>query len=181
MSAAEPSAWRFHTARLSHVTGHVSWWVFVVARLMSDLGLMVGGMPRRYADYTADSIFGSGLGQTDYGWTAYVPLTDQPTSPPTDYFSTANIIATVTVVAVAVTVIAAVAEAIAAGRWPAGVLTILAPIAGAAIVLTALYARTGLAGDLQLNLVTVFVLVLLGVMVREVWSRVWAPRLLPHA
>lgn len=65
----------------ARVTGHVSWWVFVVARLMSELGLtMGGGLPRRYADYGEGSIFGTGRGHGDFGWTAYEPLTDRPPS-----------------------------------------------------------------------------------------------------
>ncbi|MGB3324312.1 MAG: hypothetical protein WBB05_17055, partial [Mycolicibacterium fortuitum] len=57
--------------------------------------------------------------------------------------------------------------------------TVLAPVIGAAIILTALHERSGYLGGgrLELPLFVVFVLVLLGVAVREVWSRVLEPRL----
>lgn len=140
---------------------------------------MGGGMPRRYADYSADSIFGSGLGQADYGWTAYEPLTDRPPSALADPFYSANIIVTVSVAALAVTVIAALVEAVLGRRWLSGAGTVLAPIIGAAIILTALYERAGFLGGGQLDLppLLVFLLVLLGVAAREVWSRALAPRL----
>ncbi|MGV0773210.1 hypothetical protein [Mycobacterium syngnathidarum] len=181
MSAAEPSTRRPLTARISRITGHVSWWVFVVARLMSELGLTVGGgMPRRYADFTGDSLFGSGLGHDDYGWTAYTPLTDRPPSAPADPFFTANLIAAVAVIALAVTVVAALVEAVVERRWLVGAGTVLAPILGAAIILTALYERAGFLGGAHFDLspLLVFLLVLLGVAVREVWSRALAPWLL---
>jgi hypothetical protein len=133
------------------------------------------GLPRRYADYD-DSIFGVGLGHTDFGWTAYEPLTNHPPSALNDGFFIVNVIASVAVVALAVTVIAAVVEAVSVARWPAGIATILTPIAGAALILCALYYGTGFGGGLRLNLLIVFALVLLGIAIREVWSRVWAPR-----
>ncbi|OBB88036.1 hypothetical protein A5779_32355 [Mycolicibacterium peregrinum] len=171
---------RLRRVGVARVVGHVSWWIFVVARLMSELGLtMGGGMPRRYADYSADSIFGSGLGQADYGWTAYEPLTDRPPSALADPFYSANIIVTVSVAALAVTVIAALVEAVLGRRWLSGAGTVLAPIIGAAIILTALYERAGFLGGGQLDLppLLVFLLVLLGIATREVWSRALAPRL----
>jgi heme/copper-type cytochrome/quinol oxidase subunit 1 len=116
------------------------------------------------------------LGHNDFGWTAYEPLTNHPSSPLNDVFFTSNVIASVAVVALAITAIAAVVEAISVARWPAGIATILAPITGAAVILTALYYGTGFGGGLRLNLLIVFALVLLGVAIREVWSRVLAPR-----
>jgi hypothetical protein len=162
----------------------VSWWVFVVAQPMSDLGLMVGGgIPSRYADYSNEFVFGSGVGQADFGWTAYTPLTDQ--SPPAlaDPFYAANVIATVAVVALVMTVIAALVEAVLGRRWLIGVGTVLAPVVGAAIILTVLYERAGFLGGGRFTLppLLVFVFVLLGVAVREVWSRVLAPRLVLHS
>ncbi|WP_135453505.1 hypothetical protein [Mycobacterium sp. DL99] len=173
MSLVELTGRRYLVARVARVTGDVSWWIFVVARLMTEMTSF--GMPRRYADYD-ESTFGVGLGQSDFGWTAYEPLTDQPPSTLTDPFYSANIIATVAAAALAVTVIAAVVEAVAVGRWPAGIATVVTPIFGSALILTALHYRSGFAGELQLNLTAVFVLVLIGVAVREVWSRGFAPR-----
>lgn len=179
MSRVELSGGSLLTSRIAQVTGHVSWWVFVVGRLMSELGLtMGGGMPRRYADYSADSIFGSGLGQADSGWTAYEPLTNQPPGL-SDPFYAANIISTVAVAALVVTVIAAMVEAALGRRWLIGAGTVLAPVIGAAIILSALYERAGFlgGGDLELPPLLVFLLVLLGVAIREVWSRVLQPRI----
>ncbi|OBB10314.1 hypothetical protein A5761_28020 [Mycolicibacterium setense] len=166
MSHVELTGKRFTTARVARATGATSWWVFVVARLMAEMNSF--GLPRRYADYGSESIFGVGLGHSDSGWTAYEPLTD--------FFYSVNLVSSVAVFSLAVTVIAAVVEAVAVGRWSAGVATILTPIAGAGIILTALYYRSGFADGLQLNLTVVFALVLLGVAIREVWSRAWAPR-----
>ncbi|QRY48481.1 hypothetical protein JVX93_07700 [Mycolicibacterium boenickei] len=172
MSLVELPGRRFVTARAARIVGDSSWWVFVVARLMAEMNSF--GLPRRYADYD-ESIFGVGLGRSDFGWTAYEPLTDQP-SPITDFFYSLNLVSSVTVVALAVTVIAAVVEAFAVSRWPAGVATILTPVAGAGVILAALFYRSGFAGGLQLNLGVVLALVLLGVAIRETWSRAWAPR-----
>lgn len=178
MSRVELPGKRFATARISHVTGDVAWWVFIVGRLMSELAWGFGGLPRRYADYGGDSLFGAGLGRGDYGWTAYEPLTDKPPSVLTDTMLNANIVSVIAVVALAVTVIAAVVEAVAHRRWRTGVLTVVAPVVGAAIILAVLYERDGYlgGGGLDLPLLVVFALVLLGVGVREMWSRVWAPR-----
>lgn len=170
MSLVELASGRYLIARVARVTGDVLWWVFVVARLISEMTSF--GLPRRYADYD-ESIFGVGLGQGDFGWTAYEPLTDQPPSALADPFYSANIIATVAAVALAVSVLAAVVEAVAVRRWLAGLATILTPVVGAGVILAALYYRSGVA----LNLVAVLVLVLFGVGVREVWSRAWAPGL----
>jgi heme/copper-type cytochrome/quinol oxidase subunit 1 len=169
MNRVELLGRRFVTARIAHVTGAVSWWVFVVARLMTEMNsaALNSGLPRRYADYD-ESIFGVGLGHNDFGWTAYQPLND--------VFFIVNVIASIAVAALAITAIAAVVEAISVARWPTGIATILAPITGAAIILTALYYGTGFGGCLRLNLLIVFALVLLGVAIREVWSRVGAPR-----
>ncbi|WP_285034588.1 hypothetical protein [Mycolicibacterium sp. lyk4-40-TYG-92] len=177
MSRVELLGRRFVTARIAQVTGAVSWWVFVVARLMTEMNsaALNSGLPRRYADYDG-SIFGVGLGHKDFGWTAYEPLTNHPPSPLNDVFFVANVIASVAVVALVITAIAAVVEAVSVARWPAGIATILAPITGAAVILTALHYGTGFGSGLQLNLLIVFALVLLGVAIREVWSRVWAPR-----
>lgn len=162
------------TARVAHVTGDIAWWVFVVGRLMSELAFPSFGMPRRYADYD-ESLFGTGLGNADdEGWSAYVPLTDQPPSMLTDTLVNANVVAASATGALAVTLIAATTEAVARGRWRTGVGTVVAPLVGAFVILFALYERDGILGGgrLDLPLVGVFVLVLLGVAVREVWSRV---------
>ncbi|MGV0771775.1 hypothetical protein [Mycobacterium syngnathidarum] len=174
MSLVELPGKRFTTARIACGVGHVSWWVFVIGGLTAEMNSF--GLTRRYTDCSSESIFGVGLGQSDVGWVACEPLTDQPPSPMTDFFSSVNAVASVAAAAVAVTVIAAVVEAFAVSRWPAGVATILTPIFGSALILITLHYRHAAAGGPELNIIAVFVLVLLGVAVREMWSRVWAPR-----
>lgn len=92
----------------------------------------------------------------------------------------ANVLSAITVAALAVTLIAAVVEAVVGRQWLAEVGTVLAPVVGAAIILTALYERAGHlgGGSLALPLLVVFALVLLGVAIREVWSRVLQPRVI---
>lgn len=47
MTPTELTRARRHTARIAHVTGDIAWWVFVVARLMTDM--TTSGLPRRDA------------------------------------------------------------------------------------------------------------------------------------
>lgn len=149
--------------------------MFVIARLMADMNSSYG-MPRRYADYTS-ARFTTVFNHADRGWTAYMPLTDHLPTGLHDGFLAADIISACAVGALAVVMIAAVVEAIAVGRWPAGMGTIAAPVIGAAIILTALYERAGNPfGGLHLNPVVVFLLVLIGVALREVCSRGRTPR-----
>ncbi len=154
-------------AVIAHGVGAVSWWVFVLARLMVEVNSF--GVPRRYvADYAQFSIFGVGLGDTDVGWTAYAPLGEPVV--PINPFHDMNVLSGIALTALAVTVIAAVVEAVVVRRWPAALLTVVTPIIGAAIILTALnYGTYG--SSVQLSATVVFMLVLLGVAVREVWSR----------
>lgn len=174
MGLVERGGRRHCAAAIAHGAGAVSWWVFVVARLMIEVNSF--GVPRRYATGCADvSIFGVDLGRNDTGWAIFSPLADPivPISP----FDDMNLLAGSTLTALAMTEISAVIEAVAVRRWPAGVLTIVTPIIGAAIILCTLdYSVYG--STPQLNATVVFMLVLLGVAVREVWSRVWAPRAL---
>lgn len=174
MSLVELTGRRYLVARVARAAGGGAWLVFVVGVLMAEMNSF--GLPRRYADYSSESIFGVGLGHSDFGWVGYEPLTDEPPSPVTDFFYSANLVASVAAVALAVTVIAAVVEAVTMGRWPAGIATIVTPVFGAALILTALHYRSGSVDGLQLNLILVFALVLIGVAARELWSRVFAPR-----
>lgn len=106
MSRVELHGRRFVTARTARLTEAASWG-FVVTRLMAEMNsaALNFGLPRRYADYDA-SIFGVGLGHNDFGWTAYEPLTNHPASPLNDVFFIANVMASVSVVTLAITAIA---------------------------------------------------------------------------
>lgn len=143
--------------------GHVGWWIFVVAQLMSSVPGF-GGMPSRY------------------GWTSYTPLTDAGTgwadSTPFDSgFSDANVLSTVAVVALIVTIVAALGEAISYRRWTfGGLVTVAAPVVGGALVMAGIGAQHGeLWSGVYLRPMLAALIVLLGVAIREVWSRRLAP------
>jgi hypothetical protein len=145
--------------------GDAAWWVFVVARLMSQFGLMLMGVPSRYT-----GLLGSGG-----GWTSYTPITDRPASLWNDGLYEANALTVIALAGLAVTVVAAVVLAIHSRRWIAGIVTVAAPVIGAAIILFALEQRAGdLGGNMDLPLLVVFVLVLLGVAVRAYGGRALA-------
>lgn len=152
--------------QITKATGRAAWWVFVVARLMSELGLALPSAPRRYADY-----LGGGS-----GWTAYSPLpyADDGWHDP---FAQANVLTTVWLVALLVTVVAAVAQATLARRLWRGVATVAAPVLGGLIILWSLAHRDGYlgVGGPQLPTLAVFVLVLIGIAVRELGSRLDVP------
>lgn len=140
---------------ITRVVGHASWWIFVVtalSRVLPESG------SRRYADYVEmDASFVGG-------------------STISDGFGEQNALATAAMIAVAVTVIAGVVEAFLSRKWPAGTLTILTPIVGGALVWVAVEARSGdVWHDVFLRPSLVVAMVLLGVAIREVWSRGFAP------
>lgn len=147
-------------ARITRIVGHATWWLFVVAQVMKDAPAATG-LPSRYRAYTP---------LTDAGWTAYTPLTS-----PGD-FTDVNALATVSIVAILVCVIAATVEAIVARRWLSGALTVLAPIVGATLVVVGVEAQYGgVWNHVWLRPTLAAALVLLGVAVREIWARGFAP------
>lgn len=152
-----------HVMRIAAVTGHVAWWVFVVARLMSELGMSIPGGSSRYWTMVT----------SDPGWTAYTPLTDA-NGAWRDPFAEANVLTTVWLAALVVTVVAAVVQAALVRRLWRGLAAVAAPVIGGAIILWALAHRDGYLGvsGPQLPILVVFVLVLVGVAVRELGSRV---------
>ncbi|MEZ0363701.1 hypothetical protein ACAG26_08355 [Mycobacterium sp. pUA109] len=132
--------------RVSRVLGHVGWWVFIVGRLLGELPAGAV-LPRRYADPA-----------------------------PADGFCVANVLVAAAWIALVIVVIAAIVDAVLLRRWWFGLATAAAPFLGAVIVLFALHERAGSAGgSLQLGSITTAVLVLLGIAVREVWSRSVVP------
>lgn len=148
--------------RVGRIIGHVAWWIFVVTRTVGGVSGSAG-LPRRYTSYIP-------LTSTDDGWSAYMPTA------PMDGFTDANILATLSMIALAVTILAAVAEAITYRSWLASSLTIAAPVVGAALVMLAIDAQDGLVWDgVYLRPVLVASLIMLGVAVREIWSRGFAP------
>lgn len=156
-----PTTWR--------AVGHIAWWIFVVAQLMAS-GPGFGGLPGRYAPYLPNS-----------GWTAYTPLTDAGTGwatsgPFTAGFTDANVLATTAAVALLVTIVAAFGEAVTYRSWATGGLTVAAPVIGGALVFVAIAAQRGdIWGGVYLRPMLAALIVLLGVAIREVWSRGFAP------
>ncbi|MBM7369463.1 hypothetical protein [Gordonia hydrophobica] len=141
--------------------GHVCWWIFVVTRILPE-NPATGGMPRRYADYLP-------LTRGDHGWTAYSPLASPG-------FVDLNILATASLIAFVVTVGAALVEAVLCRRWVPGILTVVAPVVGGAIVAVGSAARYGGVWDgVWLRPALAAGIVLIGVAVREVWARGRAP------
>ncbi|MGW4530460.1 hypothetical protein ACWEOI_05880 [Nocardia sp. NPDC004340] len=128
-----------------HITGHVCWWVFVVATLWpagADFSWTGDAdMPRRYADYI-----------------------------PSDGFCTASPIA---VIAFLVLIIAAAVEAAAVGRLLPGLMTVGTPFV-AAIVLWSVN-PTGCGGHGTSAVLPALPTVLLAIALREIWARAFAP------
>lgn len=165
------------TARSAHVTGDVAWWVFVVARLMVEIDSY--GLSGRYGDYSR-SLFTTVFDVPGRGWTSYTPQTGRLPPGLHDSVLAGDVISACAIGALAVVITTAVIEAIAVGHWRAGIGSIAAPIAGAAVILFALHERTGgFVGGQQLNTFIAFVLVLVGVAIRQVWSQALAPRWSP--
>ncbi|UQE73559.1 hypothetical protein MYK68_12445 [Gordonia sp. PP30] len=101
---------RDRARRASRITGHIAWWVYVIAAVF---GLCIADrygstMPRRYADYLT----------TDIGWTAYTPLEDF--TPSGAGSSSTAFFGGLALVAGAVVLVAAVAEAAWADGGEAG-------------------------------------------------------------
>ncbi|MFT4200486.1 hypothetical protein [Gordonia sp. (in: high G+C Gram-positive bacteria)] len=97
---------------------------------------------------------------------------------PDDGFDEGNTFAMLMLAAALVVLMAAVAEAILGKRWEPGLLTIGAPIVGGALITVV---ALGGIGDARFSLWLLFALTLLGVAIREVWSRALAPTRLESA
>ncbi|ALG85009.1 hypothetical protein [Gordonia phthalatica] len=147
--------------RIARVVGHTAWWLFVVTQVMKDAPAATG-LPSRYRAYTP---------LTDAGWTAYTPLTSSSSD-----FTDVNALATVSIVAILACVVAAVVEAFVDRRWLTGLFTVAAPIVGGALVVVGVESQYGgVWSDIWLRPMLAAGLVLLGVAVREIWARGFAP------
>ncbi|OHU94627.1 hypothetical protein [Mycobacterium talmoniae] len=136
--------------QVSRALGDVGWWVFIVGLLLGEPSAGAP-LPRRYAD------------------------------PAPGGFYIANAVTAAAWLALVTVVIAAVVNAVLLRRWWFGVATAAAPILGAAIVLFALHERAGsVGGSLQLGPLPAALLVLVGIAVREVWSRAVVPSVDTH-
>ncbi|MCV7250149.1 hypothetical protein H7J07_18315 [Mycobacterium koreense] len=136
---------------ISRVLGHIGWWVFVVGRLLAETAAG-SGLPRRYADAL-------------------------PAGPP---LSAATLLAGAALLALGVTVVAAIIDAVALDRRWLGAATVGAPILGAVLVLVALRGATSTPGTTSTaGWLGAAAGIGLGIALREGWSRAVVPALSP--
>jgi hypothetical protein len=155
---------------LARITGHVGWWVFAVGTLFAG-GITWLGVDQDY--------YQQFLPPSD-GWTAYTPLTEGSVEG-AGYIGVDVLYSydrwthgeTMSAVAFAVVLIAAVTEAFSARRLWKGVATVAAPCVALALLLIA---TPGTIDDSGLELGAAVALVLAAVAVREIWARGFAPR-----
>ncbi|MYR08552.1 hypothetical protein GTV32_20565 [Gordonia sp. SID5947] len=156
--------------RSARITGHVGWWVFVVATLFA------GGITWWESNSRIAASFAH-----DGEWTAYTPLTSidaqvvgiawQPMY--THWWQDPSWYA---LAAFVVVVIAALVDAATARRLVPGVITVAVPF----VALGLFYLATpGTIDGVELRTVLSMLLVLVGVGIREVWMRVGAPAIPP--
>lgn len=143
--------------------GTASWWVFVVARLVGEMGEPVAGTSRDFVGFL----------RVGGGWTAYTPLTDAVATRNVDT-AAPNALMLISLIALAVTVAAGVVQAVLSRRLLVGVIAVAAPVVGGVLVLWALYHRTGAAGAVQLSSLSVFALILTAVAVRGLGTQLGA-------
>lgn len=151
---------RIQISRSAQITGHVAWWIFIVATLFA------GGIT--WLGQGGEGMFS----RRTFGWTAYTPLTDTTvgianfTAPtPYEWWTEPEVFSAI---AFAVVLIAAAAEAVAVGRVVAGVATVIAPVVALGILLVT---TPGVIDGWQLGTMTTMGAVLLAVAVREIWAR----------
>lgn len=155
---------------LARITGHAAWWVFVVGTLVAG-GITWLGIDQ---DYYRPFIPSSDE------WTAYTPLTDE-TFVGAEAIDVAMLYSydrwthgeMLSALAFVVVLIAAVVEAVSAGRLRQGVVTVLAPCAALGLLVIA---TPGTIDDSGLELGAAVSLTLAAVAIREVWARGFAPR-----
>jgi hypothetical protein len=150
---------------VAHVTGHVAWWIFVVATLFAG-GITWTGVGR-YVPYIP---LPRGSGWID------IPLTDSPVYI-ANFASSSNEQSTDlrwwSLAAFIVVLIAAVVEAISARRMAAGVVTVVTPCVALGLMLLA---TPGVLESVHFGTLQTLAVVLVAVAVREVWARRFAPR-----
>lgn len=157
---------RHRTFTAARNTGHIAWWVFVVATLFAGGVTWLGlGEEAPFSTRTT-------------GWTSYTPLTDYPVSianlagpAPYEWWTEPEVFAAL---AFAVVVLAAAVEAIAVRQLVPGVVTIAAPLVALVILI---FVTPTVFTSFELTKIPTMALVLLAVAVREVWARRFAPGL----
>ncbi|WP_195166363.1 hypothetical protein [Mycobacteroides abscessus] len=138
---------------VARATGALAWWVFVVAALVNR-----GLRPRSW----------------DYGWTAYMPLTDGAPRRYADYVPgdpTQSVVGVVVWVAFVVVVAAAVVELAIVRRWIA-VGTVVIPSVSLGLIA---YAFGEFDRTITWSPTGVLFFALVAVAIRQVWMRRFAP------
>ncbi|QIS21362.1 hypothetical protein [Nocardia terpenica] len=147
---------RYQVFRTAHITGHVFWWVFIVAVMLA------GGITWFSADKP-----------TDFGWTAYTPLTDLPRRYvdylPSDGFDQMG---PLSLIAFCLLVLAALVEAVAVRRPLAGIITVAVPFVAAALIWCALPRGHW---NFYIKPIVALPIILVAVAIRELWERQLAP------
>jgi hypothetical protein len=144
----------------ARITGHIAWWIFIVATLFA------GGIT--WLGLDDEGVFSG----PSTGWTAYTPLTDATvgianfTGPaPYEWWTEPEVFSAV---AFAIVIIAAVTEAVAVRRVVPAIVTVVAPVVALGILIVV---TPGVVDSWQLGTMTTMGAVLLAVAVREFWAR----------
>lgn len=155
-----PYMTRYQVFRAARISGYAFWWVFIAATMVA------GGLS--WAD---------GVGQDDFGWTAYTPSPYEPRRYadylPSDGF---DITPAMTFLAFCLLVLAALVEAVAVRRVAAGIITVAVPFVAAVLIWSAMPRGHQ---NFSLAPVPALLVILAAVAIREVWSRHLAPSIAP--
>ncbi|ORM38306.1 hypothetical protein BFL43_00170 [Williamsia sp. 1135] len=151
---------------MARVSGHISWWVFVVATLFAG-GINWWGRQSTFAASFAD----------DVGWTIYAPVRttgsgyiDVQWEQTYDrWWQSPGVYG---VIAFVIVVITAVTTAFIGGRIASGIGTVLVPFA--ALGLFVLATPDAVEG-VELSTILSMLLVLVAIAIREVWMRAGPP------
>ncbi|MFI1918137.1 hypothetical protein [Nocardia sp. NPDC020380] len=145
--------------RITRIVGEVSWWVFVVAVLLGEAtaaGPMTSSLVDRQGCVPGDSVQRLCLS------TANSP--DTLASHAMDPYVTA---------ALALVVLAALIEAVVAGRLVPGLVTVAAPILAAVMIIDTLHRNWWWQGGFAAA--KTLAIIVAAIAIREVWAHVLAP------
>ncbi|PZU01675.1 MAG: hypothetical protein DI630_11470 [Gordonia sp. (in: high G+C Gram-positive bacteria)] len=168
---------RYRVFSLTRITGHVSWWVFVVVTLFAGgitwtgaseyLGPASGtgwsGNRQAYSEIKAPVAIANFTGTSSFDAN---PWPGSGADPWTQ-------LEVLSVIAFAVVIIAAVIEAVSSRQVVPGIVTVAAPCVAFGLLLLA---TPGVLDSVRFGTMQTLGVVLVAVAVREVWARRFAPR-----
>ena len=160
---------RYRVFSLTRITGHVSWWVFVVVTLFAGgitwtgaseyLGPASGtgwsGNRQAYSEIKAPVAIANFTGTSSFEHDPWTQLE------------------VLSVIAFAVVIIAAVIEAVSSRQVVPGIVTVAAPCVAFGLLLLA---TPGVLDSVRFGTMQTLGVVLVAVAVRELWARRFAPR-----